>query len=311
MAFLLAGVFTEYVVNKGLFQLLGYLYIWPPAAVLAKGIALYYESINTLIMSNKAHTVLITGASEGIGMEMARIHASWGDHLILVARRGDRLDQLKLELETRYGIDATVIVKDLTTLGAVEEIFADTEKAGLIVDILVNNAGFGHYDFFADSPWEKEERMIALNITALTYLTKLYLSGMVSRGYGRIMQVASVASFFPGPLMSVYFATKAYVLSFSEALASELKGTGVTCTALCPGPTQSGFQAAAEVVENQTMNGKKIPTSAEVAAYGYRAMMGGKRVAVHGFGNRLMALAVSWLPRGMVADMVKKMQLKK
>jgi len=262
-------------------------------------------------MKKRTHTALITGASEGIGMELARIHASYGDHLVLVARRGDLLETLKQELEAGFGIQVMVIAKDLTDPGAVSEVYATTVKADLTIDVLVNNAGFGHYDLFTDSPWEKEEQMIQLNITALTQLTKLYLPGMISRGYGRILQVASVAAFVPGPLMSVYFATKAYVLSLSEALSSELQGTGVTCTVLCPGPTQSGFQRVAGVVENDTMNGKKIPTSAEVAAFGYRAMVRGKRVAVHGFRNRLMTLTTSLVPRSMVADMVKRMQLKK
>ncbi len=262
-------------------------------------------------MQKKKHNVLITGASEGIGMELARIHASHDDQLVLVARRGDRLELLKEELESRFGVEVMVLAKDLTLPGAVDEVFHATEKAGLQIDVLINNAGFGHYNFFVDSPWEKEARMIELNITALTHLTKLYLPGMKARGYGRMMQVASIASFFPGPLMSVYFATKAYVLNFSQALSAELKGSGVTSTALCPGPTKSGFQAAAAVVENQTMNGKKIPTSAEVALFGYRAMMKGKRVVVHGFGNRVMTLATRLLPTGMVADMVKKMQQKR
>jgi len=269
-----------------------------------------YNIKRDTLMKKRTHTALITGASEGIGMELARIHAAKGDHLVLVARRGDRLETLKQELEAGFGVHVMVIEKDLTDPGAVSEVYATTVKAGLTIDVLVNNAGFGHYDLFTDSPWEKEDRMIRLNITALTHLTKLYLPGMISRGYGRILNVSSVASFIPGPYMSVYFATKAYVTSFSEALANELKGTGVTVTNLCPGATRSGFQAAAEVSEVKRMSNDKLPSSAEVAQFGYDAMMRGKTTVVHGRSNRWMICMSRLVSGKTAAAMVRRMQEK-
>ncbi|HRZ43123.1 MAG TPA: SDR family oxidoreductase [Bacteroidales bacterium] len=261
-------------------------------------------------MNNRKHTALITGASEGIGMELARIHASKGDHLVLVARRGDRLEALKKELEEQFGIQVMVIAKNLSLANSPQEVFEATQKANLAIDILVNNAGFGHFDLFTDSPWEKEDRMIQLNIAALTHLTKLYLPGMISGGYGRILNVSSVASFIPGPYMSVYFATKAFVTSFSEALAAELQGTGVTVTNLCPGATRSGFQAAAEVREDKPGKGDRMPSGAEVAAFGYRAMMLGRTTVVHGWKNRLMIRFSRLLSGRQAASVIRRMQTK-
>jgi len=263
-----------------------------------------------LSMNNRKHTALITGASEGIGMELARIHASKGDHLVLVARRGDRLEALKKELEEQFGIQVMVIAKNLSLANSPQEVFEATQKANLAIDILVNNAGFGHFDLFTDSPWEKEDRMIQLNIAALTHLTKLYLPGMISGGYGRILNVSSVASFIPGPYMSVYFATKAFVTSFSEALAAELQGTGVTVTNLCPGATRSGFQAAAEVREDKPGKGDRMPSGAEVAAFGYRAMMLGRTTVVHGWKNRLMIRFSRLLSGRQAASVIRRMQTK-
>ena len=263
-----------------------------------------------LSMNNRKHTALITGASEGIGMELARIHASKGDHLVLVARRGDRLEALKKELEEQFGIQVMVIAKNLSLANSPQEVFEATQKANLAIDILVNNAGFGHFDLFTDSPWEKEDRMIQLNIAALTHLTKLYLPGMISGDYGRILNVSSVASFIPGPYMSVYFATKAFVTSFSEALAAELQGTGVTVTNLCPGATRSGFQAAAEVREDKPGKGDRMPSGAEVAAFGYRAMMLGRTTVVHGWKNRLMIRFSRLLSGRQAASVIRRMQTK-
>jgi len=150
--------------------------------------------------------------------------------------------------------------------------------------------------------------MINVNITALTYLTRLFLPQMVKNGFGKIMNVASTAAFQPGPTMSVYYATKAYVLHFSEAIGNELEGTGVTVTALCPGATTSGFQAAANLGESKLVKGKKLPTSKDVAEYGYRAMMKGKAVAIHGFGNWLLAQSPRFAPRSWVVKVARKVQ---
>jgi short-subunit dehydrogenase len=254
-------------------------------------------------------TALITGASGGIGLALAKVHASNGGDLVLVARSAEKLDALKVELESKHHVKVHVIQKDLSLHGSAYDIYNKVNDLNIEIEYLINNAGFGDFRIFSDSDWPKQEKMINLNITALTHLTRLYLPHMISRGHGRIMNVASVASFCPGPTMSVYFASKAYVLSFSEALAEELKGTGVTVTALCPGPTQSNFHAVA--VDGRTPKNRKMPTAEEVAGYGYRAMEKGKVVAVPGAGNKFLVMAVRFLPRFVVAGSVRKIQERK
>lgn len=252
-------------------------------------------------------TALITGASSGIGLELARVFAREKHRVVLVARSEKALQQLAQELEQQYGTEAVVLATDLSQREAPQQIFDELQRRGLTVDFLVNNAGFGDFGLFAETSWAKEEQMLDLNIRALTHLTKLFVPGMVQRRSGRIMQLASTAAFQPGPLMAVYYATKAYVLSFSEAIANELQGTGVTVTALCPGPTASGFQDAAALGESKLVKGKKLPTSAEVAEYGYRALLRGNTVAVHGLMNSLMAQSVRFTPRKMVTALVRRM----
>ena len=175
------------------------------------------------------------------------------------------------------------------------------------IDYLINNAGFGDYGLFYESDWDKQERMINLNMLALTQLTHLFLPDMLKRKSGKIMNVASTAAFQPGPLMSVYYASKAYVLFFSEAIANELEGTGVTVTALCPGPTKSGFQKAANVEHSKMLNAKSIPTSKKVAEYGYKAMMKGKHVAVHGFMNKELTFFSRRAPKKFILKTVRRM----
>ena len=253
-------------------------------------------------------TALITGASSGIGLELARIHARQGDNLVLVARNKKKLDELKSEIEAKHKIRVYLIAKDLSIKDAALEIFHEIKKSGLEIDYLINNAGFGHLGAFAENPWEKEEQMIQLNITALTHFTKLFLPGMIARGSGKIMNVGSVASFMPGPFMAVYYATKAFVLSFSEAINNEVRDKGVTVTALCPGPTESGFQDAAEMRGIKLVEKFKMPSSREVAEYGYKAMMKGKTVAIHGVMNRMMVGSLRITPRNLVVKMVRLVQ---
>lgn len=253
-------------------------------------------------------TALITGASNGIGLELARVHASKGDDLILVARSEKKLAELKAELEQKHKVRVTVIGKDLALPDAAQDVYAETKRQSLRVDYLINNAGFGDFGMFTDTDWNKELQMINLNITALTHFTKLYLQDMVARGSGKVMNVASTAAFQPGPGMAVYFATKAYVLNFSEAVDNEVRDKGVTVTALCPGPTESGFQTAAAMEDSGLVKGKKLPSAEEVARYGYAAMMKGKAVAIHGFNNRVLATAVSFVPRSLVVKIIRKMQ---
>ena len=252
-------------------------------------------------------TALITGASGGIGLELAKIFAKNKIDTILVARDEIKLVSLAEELK-QQGISARVLPKDLSNYHTAKEAFDFCEQNNIRVDYLINNAGFGDFGFFAESDWKKQEQMINLNITALTYLTRLFLPGMVERKSGKIMNVASTAAFQPGPTMSVYYATKAYVLHFSEAISNELEGTGVTVTALCPGATQSGFQKAAAMEESKLVKGKKLPTSKEVAEYGYKAMMTGKAVAIHGLKGKLLVFGARFSPRFLVLKIARYLQ---
>jgi short-subunit dehydrogenase len=248
-------------------------------------------------------TALITGASDGIGLELAREFAAKGHNLILVARRLDRLNALRQELTTRGGIAIHCIGLDLSQAGAAVQLYRQVQEIGLTVDYLVNNAGAGDYGPFAESDWDKTASMIELNMTTLTHITHLFLPAMMARGGGRIMNVASTAAFQPGPRMAVYFATKAFVLHFSEALHHETHPKGVSVTALCPGPTRSGFEQAM-VDKGQNSPGlfrnKQLPDSAAVARYAYRAMMRGQAVAIHGLLNHFLASTIGLFPRSLV-----------
>jgi uncharacterized protein len=250
---------------------------------------------------------LITGASSGIGLELARILAHHGHDVVLVARQEGKLRALAAEL-TGHGVRAEAVAADLAVPGAAAALVARVRSLGIDVDVLVNNAGFGHYGRFAETSLDTELSMIQLNIVALTELTKRLLPEMIARRSGRIMNVASTAAFFPGPLMAVYYATKAYVLSFSEAIANELEDSGVTVTALCPGPTASGFQAAASLEESKLVAGRKLPTARDVAQEGYDALMSGKPLVVTGLSNKLTVLAPRFMPRRAMAAVVRAAQ---
>jgi short-subunit dehydrogenase len=253
-------------------------------------------------------TALITGASNGIGLELAKVHASKGGNLVLVARNKAKLDELKVELERQYKITVYTIGKDLSLPHAAQQVYDEIKSQQIQIDYLVNNAGFGDFGMFVETDWNKELSMINLNITTLTHFTKLYVRDMVKRGSGKILNVASTAAFQSGPTMAVYYATKAYVLSFSEALDNEVSNKGVSVTTLCPGPTESGFQAAAAMEESNLVKGKKLPSSREVAEYGYASMMKGKTVAIHGMMNYLMANSVRFLPRALVVKVTRMIQ---
>lgn len=255
-------------------------------------------------------TALITGASGGIGMELAKEFANSKINLILVARSEGKLQELATQLRANTGIEVQILAKDLSHYSAAKEIAEWCTQKNITVDYLVNNAGFGDFGFFHESDWAKQEQMINLNITTLTYLTRLFLPGMIQRKFGKILNVASTAAFQPGPTMSVYYATKAYVLHFSEAISNELEGTGVTVTALCPGATESDFQNKAAMQESKLVKGKKLPTAAEVAAYGYKSMMKGKVVAIHGLMNYFLANSIRFTPRALVLKIVRTMQNK-
>jgi uncharacterized protein len=255
-------------------------------------------------------TALITGASSGIGLEMAKLFAADKINLVLVARSEAKLKELAAHLQAQYGIVVHVLAKDLSQYASAKAIYDWTVQEKVHIDYLVNNAGFGDFGFFAESDWSKQEQMINLNITALTYLTHLFLPAMVQQKFGRVLNVASTAAFQPGPTMSVYYATKAFVLHFSEAIANELEGTGVTVTALCPGPTESGFQSAAAMEESKLVKGKRFPSSAAVALYGYQSMNKSKKVAIHGVMNYLLSNSIRFTPRNLVLKIVRSMQNK-
>ena len=257
-------------------------------------------------------TALITGASFGIGLELARIFAREGYNLVLVARSADKLRQLASELEKAYGTRSLILAVDLTEPGASAYVLDQTTRAEIDVDVLVNNAGFGQYGLFAENDLEECLRQIQLNVTTLTHLTRLYLPLMMERvrtkqATGRILNVASTAAFQPGPLMAVYFATKAYVLHFSEALANELNGSGVTVTSLCPGATATEFHKRANATSMNLLKFGAMDAHT-VAEDGYRAFVAGKPVAISGFKNWLLAQSVRFSPRRLVTAIARKTQ---
>lgn len=247
-------------------------------------------------------TALITGASRGIGLEFANIFASQGTNLILVARSKQDLENLKSDILQKHNVSVNLIICDLTQKEQVLTLFNEVSNSNTRIDYLVNNAGFGDYASFAQSDWSRQESMINLNISALTHLCHLFIREWTTKKEsGKILNVSSLASFMPGPNMSVYFATKAFVTSFSQALNHEVKTKGITVTALCPGPTHSHFAHAANVTfYNELSKSIKLPTSAQVAHYGYKAMMKGKSVATHGTINQLMVFFSRFMPRNLL-----------
>jgi len=253
-------------------------------------------------------TAVITGASSGIGLELAGLMAFDRIDLVLASRNREKLETIRDNLTKKYGIKVKIIQIDLSDEASPEKLFYEVKKSGLQIDYLINNAGFGDYGFFIDSDPDKLSRMIDLNIKTLTRLTRLFAPLMVLQGRGAIMNVASTAAFQPGPLMAVYYATKAYVLSFSQALAKELEGSGVTVTALCPGATDTGFKSAANLEGSKLFAGKRIASALDVARYGYKAMLKGKRIAVHGIINSLLVFSVRLMPSSLVTDFVMKIQ---
>ena len=252
-------------------------------------------------------TALVTGATRGIGLEMSRVLAAEGWDLVLVARNEDELATRAEELEGDDRFAARIVAGDLSRPGEPRRIAQELKEARIEIHALVNNAGFGTYGPFAEQDLEGELEMIRVNAEAVTALTGLFLPGMLARGGGRILQVASTAAFQPGPLMATYYATKAFVLHFSEALAEELSGSGVTVTVLCPGPTRTSFQERAEMEESGLVQGLlPMMTPERVARAGYRGMMSGKRLVVPGIMNKLGVFSTRLAPRGLVAKLVGK-----
>lgn len=255
-------------------------------------------------------TALITGASSGIGLELAHLFAQDGYRLVLVARNRAALRQVGDDLQSRYGNTVRIAPKDLAHPATPTELYSELQESGVMLDVLVNNAGFGVAGAFMKTDWNDESEMIQVNITALSHLTKLFLPQIRARE-GKLLNVASTAAFQPGPFMAVYYASKAYVLSFSEALAEEMIGTGVTVTCLCPGPVKTNFQKRAY------LEGTKLATSPltvdvrEVARIGYEGMKQGKRIVIPGWKNRALVQGVRLAPRSMLTKVVRKLQEKK
>lgn len=243
-------------------------------------------------------TALITGASAGLGREFAFLFAKDGHSLILVARRVDRLNEIaEAILSIHPNITVTVIGLDLGQPGAGQMLFDQVKQKNLSVDYLVNNAGFGLSGAFKDLSLNKQLQMMDLNMRTLVELTYLFLPEMIERGHGRILNVGSTAGFQPGPYMNVYYATKAFVNSLSEALQDELKGTGVSCTVLAPGATATEFAESAHAEKSMLFKVLPLATSKGVAEYGYQSMLAGKSLAIHGWMNRLMVQSQRLLPR--------------
>lgn len=245
-------------------------------------------------------TALITGASSGLGYEFVKLFAERGYDLVVVARNTRKLVEIQ---EVFNNVKVTAITKDLSKRNAAKEVYEEITSNGIEVDILVNNAGFGLMGKFDELDQAKQMEMIHLNIAALTELTHCVLPAMKKRGHGRILNVASMAAFLPGPLMAVYYATKAYVLSFSEGLAEELAGSGVTVTALCPGATKTNFGSVANV-ENTKMFSSAMAADV-VAKQGVDGLMSGKRVVITGGSNKAGAIATKLMPRRLSAKIAK------
>ncbi len=251
---------------------------------------------------------LITGASTGIGKELAIIHAQNGGDLIIVARNLQKLNELKSQIEEQYASKVIVIAKDLTETGAAQEIYDVVKAEGIAVKYLINNAGFGGHGKFHERPWEQDLAMINLNIVALTALTRLFLPDFVKRNSGKILNTSSTASLMPGPLQAVYFATKAYVTFFSNAIAEELSDTNITVTNLMPGATETEFAKTSGMDKTDLF--KKAVTAQSVAMDGYKGMMAGKLDVISGltFSQKMMMSMIPVTPKKMLLKQVRKIQ---
>ena len=253
-------------------------------------------------------TALITGASSGIGKELARIHAKSGGNLVLVARREDKLEELKAEIEANHDSEIMIIAKDLSKPGAASEIFKEVSEAGIDIEYLINNAGFGLRGKFHELPWDRQLQMIQLNMVTLTELTYLFLPGFVERNHGRVLNTSSTASLLPGPLQAVYYATKAYVTFLSNALAEELHDTNVTVTNLMPGATETEFAKTADM--DKTGLFQKAATARSVAEDGYKAMLDGKLDIISGLSTtqKMMMAMLPLTPKKLALKQVRQMQ---
>jgi len=251
-------------------------------------------------------TALVTGASSGIGYELAKVLAENGHDLVITARSREPLEKLSAEIQATHKVKVRILVKDLANSSAPREIFDELMHDGAQIDLLINNAGFGNHGAFANIELDADLRLLQVNVVALTALTKLFLREMLSRCRGRVMNVASTAGFLPGPLMATYYASKAYVLHFSEAVAQEVAGRGVSVTALCPGPVDTAFQKRAGIEGSRLFKDGAAMDARTVALAGYRGMMHGKRIVIPGASNKFLTASVRLAPRRMAAFIAGK-----
>ncbi len=258
-------------------------------------------------MKKRQGTALVTGASSGIGLELASCLARGGYDLVLVARNREKLKQVANTLSNRYNVRVLILVKDLSRPLAPQKIFEELQRANVQIDVLVNNAGLGIYGHFAEADGDQMLNVMQVNVAVLTHLIRLFLPQMLERGQGRVLNVASTAAFQPGPLMAVYFASKAFVLSLSEALSNETEGSGVFITCLCPGPTQSDFQNRAQMNRSK-LSENNLMSATQVANAGYRAMMRGQTLIIPGNNNAFWAWFTRLLPRSTTPKIVRRVQ---
>ncbi len=256
----------------------------------------------------EAKTALVTGASSGLGLEFCNLAAADGYDLVLVARKPERLEEAATQLRSEHGRKVHVMAKDLGEAGAAGAVYDEVKRCGLEISVLINNAGFAYNGYFARQDQAELDSMMQTNMVALTALTRLFLPDLLGRHAGRILNVASTAAFQPGPLMTVYYASKAYVVSFTEALAVEIQGSGVTATVLCPGPMKTGFQARAGLHDSVLLHSPLVMDVRRAAEIGYRAMLAGKAVCIPGTLNALAAFLALHSPHSITARMAKKIQ---
>ncbi|WP_296380935.1 SDR family oxidoreductase [Winogradskyella sp.] len=255
---------------------------------------------------NNTKTALVTGAASGLGFELALLLAKDIYNLILIDIDSEKLDLAKTTILKTYPTTITLMVKDLSVVNIAQEIYDETSNTE--IDVVVNNAGFGLFGTFYDTDWERESEMLHLHVLTTTHLIKLVLPDMVERGSGKILNLSSLAAFQPGPLMALYYASKAYILSFSQAIANELKGTGVSVTVLCPGPTKTSFQDVVSEGCNKNKIGFNMACPEKVAAYGYKAMQKGRVVAIPGLFNKFLSILPRMLTRNRTTKIVRQIQ---
>jgi len=252
-------------------------------------------------------SVLITGASSGIGYEFAKIYAKNGYNLVITARRQENLENIREELES-YSVKIETIALDLSKEGAAKKLYENVKEKGIVIDTLINNAGFGLYGNFIETDVDREAEMIDLNIKSLVILTKLFLKDMIAIDKGEILNVASIAAFQPGPLMSVYYASKSFVLSFSEAVRNEIRKTNVNISVLCPGPTATEFERSANLGKSTLFTRIKVMTPEKVALIGYKGLQKKKSIIITGKINSTLIFLNRFVPREVIVNVARKLQ---